>query len=340
MRIRHEQELRDSDRRKGEFLAVMSHELRNPVAAIQGALDVLNRSEDRSSERTRLYALMTRQVRQMARIIDDLLDVVRISKGHLELQRGVLDLRVMAENAVETVRPILDKRHNTLVTEFALGLPSYHADGARLSQAVANLLVNASKYSAPRSTIWLSILVEAQHIVISVRDEGIGLSTKDTERIFEMFAQVGRTDDLSKDGLGVGLSLCRQIAFLHGGQVSARSAGLGAGSVFAITLPLSGSVASAPVTEIAPKTLAVEREHTDIRVLVAYDNEDAADALATLLRLSGYEVSIAHDGEQASKVAVSEQPDTLCWISECLSLRVIRLPGISAPSRGLSGRCS
>jgi PAS domain S-box-containing protein len=307
MRIRHEQELRDSDRRKGEFLAVMSHELRNPVAAIQGALDVLHRSENRSSEQTQLYALMTRQVRQMVRIIDDLLDVVRISKGQLELQRGVVDLRVVAENAAETVRPILDKRHNTLVTEFARGLPSFHADGARLSQAVANLLVNASKYSAPRSTIRLSIVVEAQHIAISVEDEGIGLSADDTERIFEMFAQVGRTNDLSKDGLGVGLSLCRQIAFLHGGQVSATSAGLGAGSVFTISLPLSDTVVSAPETEIAAKTLIAER--SGVRVLVADDNEDAAEALATLLRLSGYEVSVAHDGEQATRVAANEQPD-------------------------------
>jgi len=149
--------------------------------------------------------------------------------------------------------------------------------------------------------------VEAQHIVISVRDEGIGLSTNATERIFEMFAQVGRTDDLSKDGLGVGLSLCRQIAFLHGGQVSATSAGLGAGSVFTISLPLSDTVVSAPETKIAAITLVAER--SGVRVLVADDKEDAAEALATLLRLSGYEVSVAHDGEQATRVAANEQPD-------------------------------
>lgn len=307
IRKQHEQELRDSDRRKGEFLAVMSHELRNPVAAIQGALDLLRHTGVQADQQKEMYALMARQVRQIVRIIDDLLDVVRVSKGLLELKMGAVDLLAMFNIAIETAKPTLDKRQNIILTDFRQDLPSIQGDAARLSQAVANLLINASKYSSLGSAIRLTVTVNQDQVTISVCDQGIGLLEEDQDRIFEMFTQVGRTDDLSKDGLGVGLSLCRQIAFLHGGQVSARSAGPGLGSVFTIALPSRGSAALPVVT--LPMPHAALDQRSGVRVLVADDNEDAADALATLLRLSGYEVSVAHDGEQATKLAASQQPD-------------------------------
>ncbi|QIN67913.1 Sensor histidine kinase RcsC (plasmid) [Caballeronia sp. SBC1] len=307
LRKQYEDELRESDRRKSEFLAVMSHELRNPIAAIRSALEVLNRVDNDPRHLERLLALMDRQVLHMTRLIDDLLDVARVSKGALDLKMERVDIHALIASSVETAQAVLDKRRNALAVKLPPEPISVQGDAARLCQAVANILTNASKYSDMGSPITLAVSVVHGEVLITVCDKGIGFSPEDAERIFDMFAQVDRSSDLSKEGLGIGLSLARQIALLHGGRIVANSAGRGLGSEFTIHLPEDKT---GPISvQMPPQTEFTPGREQGLRVLVADDNEDAADALATLLRLSGFDVTVAHDGEQAARFSSDMHPD-------------------------------
>ncbi len=326
LRKQYEDELRDSNRRKSEFLAVMSHELRNPIAAVRSALEVLNRVDNDPRHLERLHALMGRQVAHMTRLIDDLLDVARVSKGALELKIEQVDIHTLIKSSIETAQAVFDKRRNALVTELPQDPIFVDGDPARLCQAVSNVLTNASKYSDAGSPIALCVSVINDEVLIAVRDKGIGLSTEDAERIFEMFAQIDRSSELSKEGLGIGLSLARQIALLHGGRIVARSAGRGLGSEFTIHLPAGKpGIFSA---ETAPQTALTIGPEQGLRVLLADDNEDAADALATLLRLNGFDVTVAHDGEQATLFASDMHPEIVL-----LDLGMPKLTGYEVAKR-------
>jgi PAS domain S-box-containing protein len=301
---RSEEALRDADERKDEFLALLAHELRNPLAPIRYAL-AANRKADRTAEQ-RKWAdeIMERQVAHMSRLLDDLLDVSRITRGTLELKRTPAELTSVLSAAIETARPVLDAKHHTLSLDFPNEAMRIEADAVRLAQVFSNLLINAAKYTDPHGRILLSARRRDDEIVISVRDNGIGISPEMGPRLFTMFAQADGVRDRTEGGLGVGLALVRGIVALHGGSVRAHSEGLGHGSEFIVRLPVSE-----PAVEI-PQLDSVQDAPAGIglRILVADDNRDAADTCAALLELSGHHVQTAYCGRQALELAESFQP--------------------------------
>ncbi|MFZ0501378.1 MAG: PAS domain S-box protein [Steroidobacteraceae bacterium] len=304
---RSEEALRGADERKDEFLALLAHELRNPLAPIRYAL-AANRKADRTAEQ-RKWAdeIMERQVAHMSRLLDDLLDVSRITRGTLELKRAPADLTSVLSAAIETARPVLDGRHHSLALDLPNQALRLEADAVRLAQVFSNLLINAAKYTAPHGKIHLSARRENNDIVISVRDNGIGISPEMGPRLFTMFAQADGVRDRTEGGLGVGLALVRGIVALHGGTVRAHSEGLGSGSEFIVRLPVSD-----PAVEV-PQLGNVNDPASDVglRILVADDNRDAADTCAALLELSGHDVQTAYCGLQALELAESFRPHAM-----------------------------
>jgi len=301
---RSEEALRCADERKDEFLALLAHELRNPLAPIRYAL-AANRKADRTAEQ-RKWAdeIMERQVAHMSRLLDDLLDVSRITRGTLELKKAAAELTSVLSAAIETARPVLDGKHHTLTLDFPNEAMRLEADAVRLAQVFSNLLINAAKYTDPHGKIHLSARRESDDVVISVRDNGIGIAPEMRPRLFTMFAQADGVRDRTEGGLGVGLALVRGIVALHGGTVRAHSEGPGHGSEFVVRLPVSE-----PVVEI-PQLGNVEDAAAGIglRILVADDNRDAADTCAALLELSGHHVQTAYCGRQALELAEGFRP--------------------------------
>ncbi|MGB6486725.1 MAG: ATP-binding protein [Steroidobacteraceae bacterium] len=301
---RSEEALRGADERKDEFLALLAHELRNPLAPIRYAL-AANRKADRTAEQ-RKWAdeIMERQVVHMSRLLDDLLDVSRITRGTLELKRAAAELTSVLSAAIETARPVLDGKHHNLTLDFPNEAMRLEADAVRLAQVFSNLLINAAKYTDPHGKIHLSARRDSDEIVISVRDNGIGIAPEMGPRLFTMFAQADGVRDRTEGGLGVGLALVRGIVALHGGSVHAHSEGPGHGSEFVVRLPVSE-----PAVEI-PRPGNVERAASGVglRILVADDNRDAADTCAALLELSGHHVQTAYCGRQALELAESFRP--------------------------------
>jgi PAS domain S-box-containing protein len=307
---RAEQTLRDEDRRKDEFIAVLAHELRNPLAPIRHAVHVLGAAASGSGERELGRQVIERQVATMARLLDDLLDLSRITRGRLELRRERVALATVIERAVETSRPLVDARRHALHVH---PVPDawLRADPVRLCQAIANLLNNAAKFTPPGGRIDVACTVAAGAVTIEVRDTGSGLAPDLLGRVFEMFVQApdgAARASGAESGLGIGLSLVRGLAELHGGRVAVRSDGPGRGATFVVELPLDA--ADAGPADAAPATpTAVAAPATARRVLVADDNRDAAATLAMLLEMEGHDVRVANDGLEALAAFEAFRPE-------------------------------
>ncbi len=287
-------DLKDADRRKTEFLATLAHELRNPLAPLRSGLQVLRLSQGDAQAIARVSEVMERQLGHMVDLVDDLLDVARITRGQVELKHAHIDLKDVLDLAVETAMPAIDDRHHTLdVRPAGEPLPLF-ADATRLIQVVNNLLNNAAKYTPHGGTVTLATRREKDEAVLTVSDNGVGIAPDALDEVFGMFNQVGRSTDRTHGGLGIGLSLVRSMVDLHGGSVSAASAGPGLGSTFTVRLPLA--VAAAPAEEPAPAPPAAVHK---VRVLVVDDNRDAADTLSALLDLLGHNAQVANDGRAA-----------------------------------------
>jgi signal transduction histidine kinase/CheY-like chemotaxis protein len=307
--------LRDADRRKDEFLAMLAHELRNPLAPIRNGLEILRMTGDNPDALTRTRGMMSRQVEHLARLVDDLLDVSRITRGKVDLQLEPVDLNFVLARAVEATRPLIEAhRHRLIMTQ-----PSrpvwVTADLTRMTQVVGNLLTNAAKYSEDEGRIELT-LEENGEATVRVRDRGVGIAAEMLPRVFDLFTQAGRTLDRSDGGLGIGLTLVRSLVELHGGTVSASSAGLGRGSEFVVRLPIRAQ----PPVPTADVSVTVEPAHHR-RILVVDDNSDAGDSLAMLLEMTGHQVQIARNGMQAVEIASLFKPD--------VGLLDIGLPGMN-----------
>ena len=293
-------DLAEADRHKTEFLATLAHELRNPLAPIRNGLSVMRLSGDNPAAVGKVREMMERQVGHMVHLIDDLLDIARISGGKLELKRQRYDLKTILASAVETSLPLIEAGQHELTVDLPDVLLALDADITRIAQVVANLLNNAAKYTPPRGRIRLAACRDGGEAVITVSDTGVGIAKDALDSVFGMFSQIGRTVDRSQGGLGIGLSLVRRLVEMHGGTVSAASAGANAGSVFTVRLPLAGAGACEPsVRAIAPS----QDGAAGMKVLVVDDNVDAAVTLSMILDASGYVTRVAHDGYEALEVA-------------------------------------
>jgi PAS domain S-box-containing protein len=298
------QALKDADRRKDEFLATLAHELRNPLAPIRQAASLAKSPRLAPERRTWAVEVIERQAGHMALLLDDLLDVSRISTGKLELRRQWVDLQTVVAAAVETARPLIDAKTHGLTIRVEEQPQRIFADPVRLAQVLSNLLSNAAKYTDAGGRVELTAGLSGGAAVISVRDNGIGLSAASTNLIFEMFSQVASALDRAEGGLGIGLALSRGLVALHGGRIEVKSDGLGTGSEFIVHLPL----AQAEVRQQAgaPAVAPQARVRT---VLIADDNEDARDSMAQLVELQGHRVYVAADGTQALALAQELSPD-------------------------------
>ncbi len=302
-------ELRDNDRRKNEFLAMLAHELRNPLAAIEGAVR-LSRQTGLEEHREWAAEVVQRQTRQLSRLIDDLLDISRINSGKIHLRRERLDLATVVTRAVDTIRPAVDARGHDLAVTIEGGPHHLDADPTRLEQVLVNLLANAAKYTPDRGRLGLSARREGDEVVVEVRDDGVGIAPEILPRVFDAFIQADQTLDRAGGGLGVGLTLVRRLLELHGGSITATSEGSGKGSTFTVRLP----AAARPEPErpgSAPGPAGPPDAARRPRVLIVDDNVDTARAMARLLVVSGYEVRVAHDGREAIAVARAERPGVL-----------------------------
>jgi len=317
-RVRAEHVLAEADRRKDEFLATLAHELRNPLAPIRQVASILEQPHLSDERRSWCIAVLHRQSAAMAVLLDDLLDVSRITRGALALRNDCVALKDVMDDAVEVARPTLEGKGHELIITHPARLLHIDADRLRLAQVLANLLTNAAKYTPPGGKIELTANADGPEIMISVADNGIGIDPKSLSAIFSMFSQVD-PDNHRQGGLGIGLALSKSLVELHGGRITASSAGKNKGSCFSIHLPVQCKVVTPPVfyREVAvPSFLPLKR-----RILVVDDNVDAADALTALLELEGDEVRTVYSGEEAI--------DTLHHFAPDVVLLDLGLPGIS-----------
>ena len=327
-----EEALRDSDRRKNEFLAMLAHELRNPLAPVLASIEVLRQVKDSptpdelSGQVDHALQVLQRQVGQMVRLVDDLLDAGRISRGKIDLRRERVELSSAIDHAVDAVLPITERRGQQLTVALTR-MPVYvNADATRLGQIVGNLLNNACKFTERGGHIWLTVECEEEsQVAIRVRDTGVGIAADQLERIFEMFTQVDRSLDRSLSGLGIGLTLVRTLAEMHGGSVEVRSDGIGQGSEFVVRLPLAEPAGAAP----SPRpTLTQSTPTAPLRVLIVDDNHDSVEMIAMLLKFSGHETFAAHDGIAAVESAAELDPDVIL-----LDIGLPELDGFEAARR-------
>jgi PAS domain S-box-containing protein len=337
-RVRSTEALREADRRKSEFLATLAHELRNPLAPIRNALELLRLGAGKPALMDKLRATMERQVAHMVHLINDLLDIARISSGKVVLKIERVDLQSVIASAVETSMPLIEAAGHRLALDLP-GQPLWmEGDTVRLSQVLSNLLSNAAKYTPQNGSIGIDATIDAATAVIRVTDTGIGLAQESLESVFEMFAQAPHSIGISKGGLGIGLSLVRHLVMLHGGAVSASSPGPGLGSTFTIRLPLAEAAHAGPqigLSDTGKAGGAAAHTGRPLRVLVADDNVDAADTLASLLRAKGHEVRVAYDGEAAVQAGAAFLPDLafldigMPRMDGCQAARALRLlPGL------------
>ncbi len=292
----------EANRTKDEFLAMLGHELRNPLAPIVTALQLAKMREDKPSPE---YAIIERQARHMMRLVDDLLDVSRISRGGLQLERQRFDLTEALTAGIEVATPLLERRRQYLVVDAAADLV-VDGDLARIAQVVGNLVVNAAKYTPDGGHIAVKARRVGNDVVIDVTDDGIGIDADALPQIFDLFFQARQGIDRSQGGLGIGLRLVHSLVTLHGGRVVATSAGRGHGSTFTVTLPLASSSTAPPPPSLAPLT---PRATTLARVLIVDDNEDAAGLLSLALERAGHTVAVAFDGLAALELAERFKPD-------------------------------
>ena len=299
----------EADRRKDEFLATLAHELRNPLAPIRNSLQILKMRDNDQVTADRVRAMMERQVQHLVRLVDDLLDVSRVMRGKVELRREDTDLAEVISRAVETVQPLIDASGQHLsVSMTDEPLPMY-ADTVRLTQVIGNLLSNASKYSDSNGRIQLSIKREGTQAVVRLCDEGVGIAPEMLPRIFELFVQADHAATRAQGGLGIGLTLVKNLVALHDGTVEAFSEGVGKGSEFVVRLPLSAPTAVAGKKYKTRKESGESPSTVRRKVVVVDDNVDSAESLALLLRLSGHEVHVAYQGSAALDVVKSNRPE-------------------------------
>jgi signal transduction histidine kinase/ActR/RegA family two-component response regulator len=303
---RQAEALREADRRKDEFLAMLAHELRNPLAPIRNGLQILQLASQDSDAVAQTREMMNRQVQHLTRLVDDLLDVSRITRGKVALRKQDIDLNEVMIRAIETVRPFIDERKHKLTVSQPGRAVWVHADLTRMTQVVGNLLHNASKYSEAQSPIALILEHEGEQALIRVQDQGVGISEEMLAHVFEPFTQIDRSIDRSEGGLGLGLALVRSLVELHGGSVQAQSGGIGKGSEFIVRLP---ALSSDSVRRLESRPKAASPKSQPRRILIVDDNIDAGDSLAVLLRLTGHEVSVARNGTRAIELVHDLQPD-------------------------------
>lgn len=308
-RVRAEEALRTANLRKDEFLAMLAHELRNPLAPISSAAHLLKLAAQHDPLVQRTSEVIARQVEHMTTLVDDLLDVSRVTRGLITLEKTTLNLQRLLALAVEQVRPLIEARQQTLILQPCSPEVWLHGDETRLVQVFANILNNACKYTAVGGQMELRADVGDEHILISVQDNGVGISAEMLPAVFDLFSQAERTPDRSQGGLGLGLALVKRIVELHDGNVIAHSEGLGQGSTFLVSLPrlielppVPGAADSASVPPPVPRAL---------RVLIVDDNVDGADMLAMLLEAEGHRVGVAYSAAQALKLAETLQPQVL-----------------------------
>lgn len=316
-RKRAERRLAEADRRKDEFLAMLSHELRNPLAPLRTSLDLLARSPGLSGLMQRMVSIMGRQVDHLVRLVDDLLEVSRISRGAISLDKEVVSLGEILRDAIEISRPLLEAKNQRLSTEIASGADPVLGDRVRLVQVIANVLNNAVKFTPAGGHVRVTQGVEGEHGVLRIVDDGVGIHPGDLEDVFEMFTQVGHKSQ-RMGGMGVGLSLARRLLQMHGGSIQAFSGGLGQGTEIRIRVPLHHAAVPAPS---APPSQAGPVAHVTRRILIVDDNRDAADALRELLRAEGHEAHATYDGASALASAQMLRPEVV--------LLDIGLPGMS-----------
>lgn len=304
---RAEQELREADQRKDEFLATLAHELRNPLAPIRNSLHILRLANGGSAGADRLHDMLERQVSHMVRLVDDLMEVSRITRGKFELRKEPIELAGVVQNAVETSRPLMHAASQELSVSLPDEVLVLEVDGMRLAQVLANLLNNASKYTGEGGHVWLGAHREGADVVISVRDTGAGIPAAMLPRVFDLFTQADHTYHRAQGGLGIGLTLVRSIVTMHGGTVEARSEGPGMGSEFVVRLPLMSADhrLQAVAGPAAEKTLKLRR------ILVVDDNRDSADSLEMVLQFLGANVHTVYDGASALEALSTYRPSAM-----------------------------
>ena len=303
--IQRERELAELNAHKDQFIAVLSHELRNPLAPIRNVVEILRQRIFDDPALQRVLSMLERQVRVLTRLVDELLDVARITTGRVEIRRELVEARVVLERAAEMARPGIEARKHQLRVTVPQEPIWLDGDPIRLEQVVVNLLDNAAKYTAPGGSIWLTAAREGPEVTIRARDTGQGIEPETLTRIFELFWRADPAYDRVESGMGVGLALARKILAMHGGTIEAHSAGCGQGSEFIIRLP-----AATRRTQQVPE-LAAEAQAHSLRLLVVDDNPDAAESLAILLRMHGHDVRVAHSGRAALEAVREQQPQVI-----------------------------
>ena len=309
-RLTGEKLLRDADRHKDEFLATLAHELRNPPAPIRRALQILKMPRVDAATVQRSREMMERQLHRLVRLVDDLLGVSRVMRGKIGLRRERVELASVVARAVETVRPPVGARGHELSVRLPNESLPLDADPVRVAQVVGNLLTNAAKYTEPGGRIRLTATREGTEAVLRIEDNGIGIAPDVLPRIFDLFVQVDHATTKAQGGLGIGLTLVKNLVEMHDGSVEARSAGLGKGSEFVVRLPLTAKTVEKEAGPDTPLTADSPRP-TGHRLLVVDDNRDAADSLAMLLQLQGHEVRVAHSGPAALEMTKGYAPDVV-----------------------------
>jgi signal transduction histidine kinase/CheY-like chemotaxis protein len=317
--------LEEADRRKDHFLATLAHELRNPLAPIRNALHFMQLRGSRDPDMQNARDMIDRQVRQMVRLVDDLMEVSRITLGQIQLQSAPVSLAIIITNAVEVSHPLIDAARHRLLVELPNETLYVEGDSTRLSQVLQNLLNNAAKYTPPGGQISLRAERDGEFAVIRVCDTGIGIPPAMLDRVFEMFTQVDRGSSLAQGGLGIGLALAQQLTQMHGGRIEVSSAGEGRGSEFSVRLPLCASPESAALEpDRAGSAYRPERR----RVLLADDNVDGAESLRVNLEIQGHEVRVAFDGAAALDLADDFRPEIMV-----LDLGMPKLDGLEVCRR-------
>ncbi|MCI0641746.1 MAG: ATP-binding protein [Gemmataceae bacterium] len=325
---RSDEALKEADRRKDEFLAVLSHELRNPLAPLRNGLQVLRRAGGNAAIIEQTREMMDRQLGHMIRLIDDLLDLNRITRNRLELRKQTIQLSDVIQSAMEAARPAIDDTAQQLTVSVPAEPIHLYGDLTRLAQVLCNLLTNSAKYTPPGGIIALRADLRGSEVALTVKDNGIGIPPADLPRIFEMFSKVHRTMEQTGSGLGIGLALVRGLVEMHAGTVQAQSDGPGKGSVFTVRLPVVSSAGTAMPQPAATDSASSLKSAVRRRILVVDDSWDAANSLAMLLELGGNEVRTAYDGVEAIEAAESFRPDVIL-----MDVGMPKLNGLDAARR-------
>jgi len=317
-RVQALEALREADRRKDEFLAMLAHELRNPLAPIRNGVQLLRLGDGVADLRNQTVDMIDRQTMQLVRLVDDLLDVSRITSGKMALQKAAVELSTVIAAAIETCRPAIEGARHALTVDLPQESLLVHADFVRLAQVVSNLLNNAARYTSEGGRLQLAVRREGRDAVISLADNGIGIAPEVLPRVFEMFMQGGRDPRGAQGGLGIGLALARRLVELHGGTIEAKSDGIDRGAQFTVRLPVLA--AQRPEAGRSQPRTNGARSRAPRRVLVVDDNVDAAQALGLLLQQMGHDVQVAHDGLAALEAARGSRPEIV--------LLDISMPGV------------